>query len=222
MKYYAIIVGGGTGTRMGSDVPKQFLLLNGKPVLMETIQAFYYSNFKPEIILALNIDFHQYWEKLCAEYQFNIPHTLVKAGSQRFYSVKNGLDYVKGEAIVAVHDAVRPLVSNELITSSFQQAELKGNAVCAINAHDTVRWQRGTSSETINREEVFLVQTPQAFEINLLRKAYKQPYRSSYTDDASVVESSGIEIHMISGEKNNLKITFPEDLLVAELLLKNR
>ena len=222
MKYYAVIVGGGSGTRMGTDIPKQFLLLNEKPVLMQTIQAFYYSEMKPEIILVLNIDYHQYWGKLCNEYQFDIPHTLAKAGNQRFYSVKNSLKFIKGEAIVAVHDAVRPLVSNELITNSFREAELKGSAVSALKSSDSVRRFAGLSSEASNREEIFLVQTPQTFESSILKKAYKQPYRNSYTDDASVVETSGSEINLIVGEKNNIKITYPEDLLLAEVLLKNR
>ena len=118
MKYYAVIVGGGSGTRMGGDLPKQFMLLKGKPVLMQTIQAFFYSELKPEIIVVLNIDYHRYWEKLCLEYQFDIPHTLVKGGAERFYSVKNSLGYISDDAVVAIHDAVRPLVSSELITRS--------------------------------------------------------------------------------------------------------
>jgi len=222
MKYYAIIVGGGSGTRMGTVLPKQFLMLNEKPVLMHTIQAFYLSNLKPEIILVLNIDYYQYWEKLCADFQFDIPHTLVKAGRQRFHSVKNGLKCIKGQAIVAVHDAVRPLVTDKLITASFLQAGQKGNAVCAVQATDSVRRLNGTSSEYLNREEVYLVQTPQTFEVSTLKKAYQQPYRVTFTDDASVVEKSGTEINLIAGEKTNLKITYPEDVAIAELLLRNR
>ncbi|NEU07219.1 2-C-methyl-D-erythritol 4-phosphate cytidylyltransferase [Flavihumibacter sp. R14] len=222
MKYYALIVGGGAGTRMGTDIPKQFLMLNEKPVLMHTIQAFYLSAYKPEIIVVLNIDYHQYWEKLCAEHNFNIPHTLVKAGRQRFYSVKNGLTYIKGQAIVAIHDAVRPLVSDSLITECFREAELKGNAVCSVQPSDSVRRQLGESTETINRDEIFLVQTPQTFEIGIIKKAYKQPYRVLFTDDASVVEASGVKINMIPGEKRNLKITFPEDVPIAELFLQKR
>lgn len=221
MKYYAVIVGGGSGTRMGSDVPKQFLILSGKPVLMHTIQAFYLSSLKPEIILVLNVDFHQYWEQLCKEYHFDIPHTLVKAGSQRFHSVKNALKYTKGQAIIAVHDAVRPLVSSELITNSFQQAELKGNAVCAIQPNDSVRILKGDSSESITRDHVFLVQTPQTFEIGILKRAYKQPYRINFTDDASVVERSGTEIHLIPGERKNIKITYPEDISIAAISISS-
>jgi 2-C-methyl-D-erythritol 4-phosphate cytidylyltransferase len=222
MKYYALIVGGGSGTRMGAAIPKQFMMLNEKPVLMHTIQAFYLSSLNPEIILVLNIDYHQYWEKLCAQHQFDIPHILVKAGSQRFYSVKNGLKQIKGKGIVAVHDAVRPLVSEKLITESFREAELKGNAVCAVQASDSVRRLVGNSTESLNREEVFLVQTPQTFESAALKKAYQQPYRVAFTDDAAVVETSGREINLIAGEKTNLKITYPEDIIIAGLLLSDR
>lgn len=220
MKYYAVIVGGGSGSRMGTAIPKQFLILDDKPVLMHTIQAFHFSSFKPEIVLVLNIDFHQYWEQLCKEYDFSIPHTLVKAGSQRFHSVKNALAFIKGQSIVAVHDAVRPLVSNELISNTFREAELKGNAVCAVQSSDSVRKLAGDYSESVNRDNIFLVQTPQAFESGILKKAYKQPYRGIFTDDASVVERSGVDINLVPGEKNNIKITYPEDILTARVFLR--
>lgn len=220
MKYYALIVAGGSGTRMGAALPKQFLLLSGKPVLMHTIEAFHSSDLKPEIVLVLNIDFHPYWEKLCKEQDFNIPHKLVKAGRQRFHSVKNGLKDLKNQSIIAVHDGVRPLISNKLISDSFREAALNGNAVCAVQASDSVRRLYGNFSEALNREEVFLVQTPQTFECGILKKAYKQPYRTEFTDDASVVEKAGIGIHLIPGEKSNLKITYPEDIRIAEVLLK--
>lgn len=216
MKYVAVIVGGGSGTRMGAVVPKQFLMLDKKPVLMHTIQAFFDSDLKPEIILVLNIDFHQYWEQLCLEHQFAIPHTVIKGGRQRFYSVKNAFKYIKGQAIVAIHDGVRPLVSNELITNSFLQAEVHGNAVCAVQSSDSVRMFKNGSSEAIKRDQVFLVQTPQAFDLNLLKNAYKQPYHISFTDDASVVERAGAAIHLIEGDKKNIKITYPEDIRIAE------
>lgn len=219
MKYVAVIVGGGSGTRMGTTVPKQFLILNGKPVLMHTIQAFYYSELKPQIILVLNIDFHHYWEELCKEHGFDIPHSVVKGGRQRFYSVKNVFKYIKGKVIVAIHDAVRPLVSNELITNSFRQAEIHGNAVCAVQSSDSVRMCKNGSSEAINREQIYLVQTPQTFDLALLKSAYKQPYHISFTDDASVVERAGGAIHLIGGDKKNMKITYPEDIRIAEVMI---
>lgn len=219
MKYYAIIVGGGSGSRMQSDMPKQFMLLKGRPVLMHTIEAFYDSDLKPEIIVVLNVDFHQYWEQLCEEYKFTIPHQLIKGGHHRFHSVKNGLKAVKGTAIVAIHDAVRPLVSRDLIKVSYQQAEQNGNAVTAVKSLDSVRQSTGDGTVHLNREDIYLIQTPQTFRTDILNKAYKQDYRNEFTDDASVVERSGVSIHLVKGDNRNLKITFPEDILLAELYL---
>lgn len=219
MKYYAIIVGGGAGMRMQSELPKQFMLLNGRPILMHTIEAFYNSELQPEVILVLNVDYHQYWEQLCKQYKFAIPHQLVKGGLQRFHSVKNGLKLIKANSLVAIHDAVRPLVSNLLITEAYRQAEVSGNAVSAIKCSDSVRQVTADGSILLNRDEVYLVQTPQTFKIELLNKAYKQEYRNEFTDDASVVERSGAEINLIEGNTKNIKITFPEDLLLAELYI---
>jgi 2-C-methyl-D-erythritol 4-phosphate cytidylyltransferase len=204
---------------MQSDIPKQFMLLNGKPILMHTIEAFYYSDFKPEVIVVLNVDFLTHWEELCEKYNFSIPHTLIKGGLQRFHSVKNGMKSIKGKAIIAIHDAVRPLASNELICRSFREAEETGNAVVAIKSKDSVRQKKGNSSRPLNREEIYLVQTPQTFQFELLNKAYKQEYRNEFTDDASVVERTGVTINLIEGESKNLKITFPEDLSLAEFYL---
>ena len=220
MKYYAIIVGGGSGSRMLSDTPKQFMLLNGKPILMHSIEAFYYSDLNPEIIIVLNIDFHDYWENLCLKYNFSIPHKLVKGGLQRFDSVKNGIKAVKGKAIIAIHDAVRPLPSNQLITRSFLVAQQSGTAISAIKSKDSVRQSTENSSKALNREEIYLVQTPQTFQSEILNKAYLQEYRNEFTDDASVVERTGIAINVIEGESKNIKITFPEDILLAEFYLK--
>ena len=222
LKYYAIIVGAGSGSRMQSDVPKQFMLLNGKPILMHTIEAFYYSDFKPEIILVLNVDFHTYWEQLCKNYNFSIPHTLIKGGLQRFHSVKNGIEALREESVIAIHDAVRPIVSNELICRSFIEAEQTGNAVVAIKSKDSVRQQKGNSSLALNRDEIYLIQTPQTFQFELLNQAYKQEYSIEFTDDASVVERTGISLNLIEGESKNLKITFPEDLSLAEFYLSQK
>lgn len=220
MKYYAIIVGGGSGSRMKSDVPKQFMLLQGRPVLMHTIEAFYKSELQPEIIVVLNIDFHTYWEQLCIEHDFEIPHILVKGGLQRFHSVQNGLKYVKPKSIVAIHDAVRPLVKQEIITSAFRKAEDSGSAVTAIKSKDSVRQKTMNGTVSLNRDEIYLIQTPQVFSIETLNKAYKQDFRNEFTDDASVVERLGVEIELIEGDNRNLKITFPEDILLAEVYLQ--
>lgn len=205
---------------MQSDIPKQFMLLNGKPVIMHTIEAFYQSDIHPEIILVLNSGFHDYWSDLCREFNFTIPHKLVHGGKQRFDSVKNGINSITDEAIVSIHDAVRPLVSNELICRTFREAEISGSAVAAVKSKDSVRQTQGKHTISLNRDEIFLIQTPQAFRSELLHKAYKQEYSSEFTDDATVVEKSGVPIKLTEGDLKNIKITFPEDILLAEYYLK--
>jgi 2-C-methyl-D-erythritol 4-phosphate cytidylyltransferase len=223
MKYYAIIVAGGSGTRMNAAVPKQFLLLNGKPILMHTIAAFHRCTLKPEIILVLNIHQHQYWEALCAAHDFDIPHQLVSGGQERFHSVSNGLKAIKGDGIVAVHDAVRPLISPELIRRCFEAAAEQGNAVVGVQPTDSIRRiDANGRSEAINRNMVALIQTPQVFDSRTLRKAYQQSFRNDFTDDASVVEHMGTSIHLIEGERSNIKITFAEDLEIAKYYLTKK
>ena len=222
MKYYAIIVAGGSGSRMESGIPKQFLQLNGRPVLMHTIDVFYSSSLVPEIIVVLSTDFHSYWEKLCLEHDFIIPHQVVNGGEHRYHSVKNGLAQVKGPAMVAIHDAVRPCVNLDVIDSAFRQAELLGNAVTAVKSRDSVRQKTETGSLSLNREDIYLVQTPQVFSSEILNKAYEQEYRIDFTDDASVVEMSGVTIRLIDGDPRNLKITYPEDILVASTFLSHK
>ncbi|MBG6235813.1 2-C-methyl-D-erythritol 4-phosphate cytidylyltransferase [Pedobacter sp. CAN_A7] len=222
MKYYAIIVAGGSGTRMNTAEAKQFLLLNDLPILMHTLNAFHQCDVNPEIVLVLNIDQHQYWTDLCTKYQFTVPLQLVKGGEQRYHSVKNGLKLIKGTAIVAVHDAVRPLVSVDLIAASFKIAEAEGNAVAAIRPVDSIRITQANETRAINREDVYLIQTPQTFQLAQLKKAYEQPFRNGFTDDASVVEKAGFPIQLIEGERENLKITYPVDLELASLLLQKK
>ena len=218
---YAIIVAGGSGMRMQSAVPKQFLLLNGLPVMMHTVKAFYQSRSKPAIILVLPADYHTYWKQLCEKHNFTVPHQLVSGGETRFHSVKNGLDLVEDEdAIVAVQDAVRPLTDLSIIDHSFSEAAEKGNAVTAVKSRDSVRQLKGDVSNCLVRDEIYLVQTPQTFQYTQLKKAYEQPFAAHFTDDASVVEAMGENIHLIEGNYRNLKITFPEDIAIAEVLLK--
>lgn len=221
-KSYAIIVAGGSGTRMQAIVPKQFLLLNGRPVLMYTIEAFYQSSYHPQIILALHPNFHTYWHELCQEHQFTIPHQLVNGGETRFHSVKKGLELVEDNSLVAVQDAVRPLTSTAIIDAAYSWANEHGNAVTAVKSRDSVRSVRNGYSESLLRDEIYLVQTPQTFQSGLLKKAYLQPFNDSFTDDASVVEKDGIAIHLTEGDYRNIKITYPEDIAIAELLLKQR
>lgn len=219
MNFYAIIVAGGSGKRMQSALAKQFLLLNEKPVMMHTLQAFYMSTFEPELIVVLAKDYHDYWKELCITYNFEIPHTLIEGGPQRFHSVRNGLLTVKHDGVVAIHDAVRPLVSQKLINNAFKIATEHGNAVPFITPSDSVRQVKGAYSEIINRDALAMIQTPQVFTTAQLRTGYQHSYIEEFTDDASVVEAAGFPIHLIAGDRNNIKITYTEDLELASFLL---
>ena len=218
---YAIIVAGGSGSRMRSTVPKQFLLLKGKPVLMHTIEKFYNTVSQPQILLALAVGYHTYWAQLCADYNFVIPHQVVSGGETRFHSVKNALATVTGDALIAIHDAVRPLTSKQIIDGSYAYAAKLGNAVTAVKSRDSIRQLTGGLSRALPRDEIYLIQTPQTFTNHQLTEAYSQPYQPNFTDDASVVEQAGFKIHLIEGDHRNLKITFPEDIAVAELFLNH-
>jgi 2-C-methyl-D-erythritol 4-phosphate cytidylyltransferase len=221
MKHYAIIVAGGSGTRMQSAVPKQFLLLNGVPVLMHTINAFHSCNSRPEIVVVLHPNSHDYWQSLSDEHSFTIPHQLVSGGETRFHSVRNGINSIQDDdAIIAIHDAVRPLITCNIIDESFDCAEKYGNAIVAIKSRDSVRQIRDNRSVSLNRDEIYLIQTPQTFQSAQLKNAYQQPYQESFTDDASVVEQTGVNINLIQGSHQNIKITYPEDIAIAEFLLK--
>ncbi|NDW08404.1 2-C-methyl-D-erythritol 4-phosphate cytidylyltransferase [Dysgonomonas sp. 520] len=216
-----IIVAGGKGLRMGHDLPKQFIPIGGKPVLMRTMEAFYNYDSQVDIVLVLSPDYYDYWQKLCEEYQFSIPHQMTQGGETRYHSVKNGLSLVTSD-VVAVHDAARPFVSNDLIERCFENIDSLKAVVPAIEATDSLREMTdGTHSKIIDRSKIRLVQTPQVFSANILKEAYRQEYTSVFTDDASVVESIGIAVHLVKGETTNIKITTPFDLEVAKLLLKD-
>ncbi|HTD99551.1 MAG TPA: 2-C-methyl-D-erythritol 4-phosphate cytidylyltransferase [Mucilaginibacter sp.] len=217
---YAIIVAGGSGSRMQSSVPKQFLLLNGMPVLMHTINAFYKCQTQPQLIVVLPPDSHDYWNELCSEHNFTIPHQLVNGGETRFHSVKNGIGLIDDEdSIIAVHDAVRPLINGTIIDESYECAIQYGNAIVAIKSRDSVRQIKDNRSVSLVRDEIYLIQTPQTFQSAQLKKAYQQPFHVNFTDDASVVEQTGVNINLINGSYQNIKITFPEDIAIAEFLL---
>lgn len=222
MKYYAIIVAGGAGNRMNTAIAKQFLLLEGKPILMHTLEKFHDCGLQPELILVLNIHQHQYWEELCLSHQFSIPHRLVKGGVERFHSVNNGLKVITGNGIVAVHDAVRPLVSTGLIFQSFKTAEEHGSAITALKPVDSVRKVEGEKTVALNRNDLFLIQTPQTFDVAALKKAYKCDYRNEFTDDASVMDHAGVDLFILEGERENIKITYPSDLEFASLLIQKK
>lgn len=198
--------------------------MNGKPVLMHTIEAFYKSNSKPTIILVLHAGFHQYWQQLCNEHNFRVPVTLVKGGETRFHSVKNGLELIPDHpnTVVAIHDAVRPLVSCEIIDEAYRYAFEHGNAIVAVKSRDSIRQMWNDHSISLKREDIYLIQTPQTFRSDILKEAYRVEYDDHFTDDASVVERAGGIINMINGSYQNLKITFPEDIAIAETILKNR
>lgn len=227
MKKAVIIVAGGKGLRMGGDIPKQFLPVGGKPVLMRTIERFLTYDPTMQVVLVLPRDHQEYWHKLTGKYDFTLPFTLADGGDTRFHSVKNGLAMVDADTtLVGVHDGVRPFVSAATIHACYEEAERSGAAVPVIEVVETVRHLEPQSStdlskqgsKTVARSEYRLVQTPQVFDARLLRNAYSQPYTDFFTDDASVVESLGNKVALVNGNRENIKITTPFDLVVAEAL----
>jgi 2-C-methyl-D-erythritol 4-phosphate cytidylyltransferase len=218
IKKVAIIVAGGTGTRMNADMPKQFMLLANKPVMMHTLEKFHKADC--ELIVVLNVDYHDLWKSLCKQHSFEISHTLIKGGRNRFESVKNGLKSISSNAFVVIHDAVRPLIDLDTINKAFDCAEKNGNAVVVVPSRDSLRKLENDTSYSVPRSDYYIVQTPQIFEKNILDKAYKEEFRNEFTDDASVVEKLGIKIHLVEGKQSNIKITYSEDLEIAETLMK--
>ena len=218
---YVIIVAGGKGLRMGSDIPKQFLPIGGKPVLMRTLERFREYDTDLQIILVLPEAQQDYWHQLCKEYHFGVEYTLANGGQTRFHSVQNGLAKVPDDAIgvVGVHDGVRPFPSIEVIRNCYETAREKKAVIPVIPVVETVRHLEGENSKTVPRNDYRLVQTPQTFDIQLLKAANRQPYNDGFTDDASVVESYGHQITLVEGNRENIKITTPYDLTVAEALL---
>lgn len=223
MEKYVIIVAGGKGLRMGNALPKQFIPIGGKPLLMHTIDVFYQYDKNIHIILVLPISQQAYWKELCKEYAFQRPYLLANGGDTRFHSVQNGLSLIDRQenGIVGVHDGVRPFVSIETIKQCYDTAERLDAIVPVTDINETIRYVSSTSqSHTVNRDEYKLVQTPQVFNLQLLKQAYQQEYIETFTDDASVVEAMGKTIHLVTGNRENIKITTPFDLTIAETLLK--
>jgi 2-C-methyl-D-erythritol 4-phosphate cytidylyltransferase len=218
MKLYAVIVAGGSGKRMGADIPKQFLELAGKPVLMHTIEKFKTFDDSMEIVTVLPENQLRYWAELQKKYSFTVPNTLVKGGKSRFFSVRNGLEFVDVPGLVAIHDGVRPLVTIDTIKRCFETAEKMGNAIPVIPPSDTLRMITETGNSPINRLNVKQVQTPQVFSAELIKKAYLQDYLPEFTDDATVLEKTGVKINLVEGNRENIKITNPEDLIIARSL----
>jgi 2-C-methyl-D-erythritol 4-phosphate cytidylyltransferase len=223
---YIVIVAGGSGKRMDATVPKQFLSLNGKPILMHTCERFYQYDKTLSFIIVLPSEHIETWNALCNEYTFSIPHKTIAGGSERFYSVKNALDYIQThqnnqDALVAIHDGVRPLVSTETIHKAFIAAGENGNAIPVITVIDSVRKVEAHGSSIVDRTQLRLIQTPQVFKLSLITKAYQQPFSKSFTDDASVLETMGETIVLTEGNAENIKITRPIDLVIAESLIKS-
>lgn len=221
MNKYVIIVAGGTGKRMQSETPKQFLNVAGKPLLMHTLSRFYAYDAEITIRLVLPGPFIDFWHSLCKRYDFTVPHAVIEGGDTRFTSVKNGLQKTKKNSLLAIHDGVRPLVSHETIRRVFDTAEQKGSAIPVLKISESIRKLEGRDrSKPANRNDFCIVQTPQCFRAETLLTAYKQAYHETFTDDASVVEAAGENIHLVEGNYENIKITRPVDLKIAEAFLK--
>ena len=219
MDKYAIVVAGGKGTRMGADVPKQFIELDGKPLLMHTLRRLKDAVPEVKLILVLPADQHDFWHELCEHHRFTLPHMLTTGGATRFHSVLSGLNLVPEgqETLVAVHDGVRPFVGEDVVRACYKVAADTGAAVPVVPVVETVREIGGS---TLDRSRLRLVQTPQVFRLSLLRRAYEQPYTERFTDDASVVEAIGHAVTLVDGNRENIKITTPFDLCVAQALLR--
>lgn len=235
MNFFAIIVAGGKGLRMGADLPKQFLPIGGRPVLMHTLEAFERAVPGIHLVLVLPADHQPFWNELCQRHAFTLVHTIATGGPTRFHSVLNGLQTIlenetwladRADALVAVHDGVRPFVAPEVIRHCFESAREDGAVVPVVPVVETLRQLDSASagepekSVTVDRSRFRLVQTPQTFQLTLLQQAYEQPFRDAFTDDASVVEALGHPITLVEGNRENIKITTPFDLVVAEALLR--
>jgi len=215
-----VIVAGGSGKRMGGDVPKQFLQLSEKPVLMHTMLRFF--DFDSNIFIVLVLPFHQIeaWNQLCSQHRFMLPHQIVAGGAERYDSVKKGLEKIDDTWLVAIHDGVRPLVSIVTIRKSFELAAEFGNAIPAVPVKESLREVVEGKNRQVDRRNFYLIQTPQTFKGDLIKKAYQKPYNPLFTDDASVFEADGSDVHLFEGNLENIKITTSSDLKIAEALLE--
>ena len=219
MKTFALILAGGKGLRMGAELPKQFLPLEGKPMLMRTLEAFHLADSSTVLILVLPISHQAYWKQLCADYHFTLKHQIANGGETRFESVANGLKLVEDQGVIAVHDGVRPLVSPNLIAQCYHSAREKGSVVPVFAVVESLRRLDDSGSIAVDRSRYVSVQTPQTFRSEILLEAYQQENQTLFTDDASVVEAAGFKIFLLEGEQTNIKITTPVDLLLAEQIL---
>jgi 2-C-methyl-D-erythritol 4-phosphate cytidylyltransferase len=220
MQRSTIIVAGGSGKRLGGPVPKQFQTVKGRPLLMWTIEAFHRFDAAMPIIVVLPQAHFDIWRALCMGHRFFIEHLVVAGGEQRWHSVKAGLEKVEGDGLVAVHDGVRPLVSNALIARCFDAADLHAASIPVVPVVPSIREATADGSRALDRSKLLAVQTPQCFHADLLRKAFEQPYDSAFTDEATLVERLGVKVALVEGEENNIKVTTAMDMLVLEKLLQ--
>ncbi|MCA5006729.1 2-C-methyl-D-erythritol 4-phosphate cytidylyltransferase [Sphingobacterium bovistauri] len=223
-----IIAAGGTGSRLNVNLPKQYMLLNDKPVLMHTIEAF--EKHVDKIIVAIHVDMIDYWNELCIDHNFNIPHEIVLGGKTRFQSVRNAINYLETrfpdlffdeDSTISIHDAARPLINSDLIKKSFELAFDGKSNVLALKSTNSIRIGNQSENDAIDRETVWQIQTPQTFPTQVLLEAYQQMELPNFTDDASVVEKIGYSIHLIESSYKNIKLTHPEDFEIAKLYLNN-
>ncbi len=220
-KRYVIIVAGGNGSRMNTPIPKQFLRLDGRPILMHTIDKFNETDSAIEVIIVIPAEQVSLWDSLCTEHNFHKTLKIAFSGESRFHSVKNGLELITEPAIIGVHDAARPLVSSKTIIAAYKAAEMYGNAIPAVPINDSIRQIESTRNIALDRSRYCAIQTPQCFHSDILKKAYLQEYRYTFTDDATVVETMGEQIRLVDGNTENIKITSPKDIFIAEALLKS-
>lgn len=220
MNKHVIIVAGGVGKRMRSEIPKQFLNVAGKPLLIHTFESFINYSKDIQITLVLPEPFIDFWKSLCKKFDFEVEHTVVEGGKTRFNSVRNGLNGIEDNSLVAIHDGVRPLVSKETLNRVFKKAAETGNAIPVVKINESLRKINDDTSFSVNRREYRLIQTPQCFQAELIKQAYRQDYKEEFTDDATVVETMGIKINLVEGNIENIKITRPGDIKIATAFLK--
>lgn len=219
---YALIVAGGSGQRMQSQTPKQFLLLGNKPVIQHTLEAFHAFDSTIQLVLVLPAEQVELWKRLRQEYNCQVPHAIMEGGQSRFQSVKKGLFLVPPEAVVAIHDGVRPFINAQMLKEGYALATEKGNAIATVPLKESLRQLKSENSQAVDRSEFCLVQTPQVFQAQNIKQAYRQTESSRFTDCASVAEAAGQTVNLYPGSYQNIKITTPDDLLWAESLLKNK
>jgi len=222
MKNYAIVVAGGAGSRMHSDRPKQFLELAGRPILMHTLDAFAKCGLDINLILVLPSDHLNTWKELTQKHNYQTSHQTTTGGATRFDSVRNGLTVIEDDGLVAIHDGARPLISTKVIQRTFRQAEISGNGIAAVQVKDSIRQIVEGKNKAVDRSQFYSVQTPQTFKIDLIKAAFAACQSNAFTDDASVAEAFGEKIELVEGSYDNLKITTPEDLVIATSILDRR